>query len=268
VTRPKSSRADKYDLYQRSVQDPEIDLKIIAELIERRVGRAPRDLREDFSGTANLSCTWVREGPDRRAWAVDIDAEPQAWGLARNVPRLKAELRDRVTFVQRDVLDVGPPEVPPVDLVLAMNYSFNTFTTRDQMRRYFAGARAGLREGGAFVMEVMGGPEVETEGQERTLLDGFTYVWDRHLFNPITHAMRCKSHFAFPDGSMLEDAFTYDWRLWMMPELRELLGEAGFSESTVYWEGPGEDGQGDRNFVPREHVRSELAWIAFLIAWR
>ena len=29
-------------------------------------------------------------------------------------------------------------------------------------------------------------------------------------------------------------AFTYDWRLWSLPEVRELLSEAGFRESRVY----------------------------------
>ena len=41
--------------------------------------------------------------------------------------------------------------------------------------------------------------------------------------NPITHATTCHIHFKFPDGSKLKKAFTYEWRLWTAPEIRELL---------------------------------------------
>ena len=49
-------------------------------------------------------------------------------------------------------------------------------------------------------------------------------------------------HFEFTNGSRLKRAFTYEWRLWTLPEIRELLGEAGFSRSTVYWEDRDADG--------------------------
>jgi hypothetical protein len=41
------------------------------------------------------------------------------------------------------------------------------------------------------------------------------------------------SYFAHREGSALRDAFRYDWRIWSLPELRDLLNEAGFSRGEV-----------------------------------
>ena len=63
--------------------------------------------------------------------------------------------------------------------------------------------------------------------------------------------MLCHIHFSFPDGSKIKKAFTYDWRLWTLPEIRELLLEAGFQRATVYWEGTNEETEeGDGEFTP------------------
>ena len=54
--------------------------------------------------------------------------------------------------------------------------------------------------------------------------------------------MQCHIHFKFPDKTKIKNAFTYNWRLWTMVEIRELLSEAGFANVVVYWEGEDEDG--------------------------
>ena len=41
----------------------------------------------------------------------------------------------------------------------------------------------------------------------------------------------------------MEKAFTYEWRLWTLPEIQEVLKEAGFSKVVVYWEGSDEDSE-------------------------
>ncbi len=43
----------------------------------------------------------------------------------------------------------------------------------------------------------------------------------------------CHIDFKFEDGSVQKRAFSYDWRLWILPEIREVLAEAGFRRSTV-----------------------------------
>ena len=34
----------------------------------------------------------------------------------------------------------------------------------------------------------------------------------------------------------MNKAFTYDWRYWSLPELTELLKEAGFADAQVFWD--------------------------------
>ena len=55
-----AKRADKYSLYQEAVQDPEADVHLARRIFEKRFGRPPHLLREDFCGTAAVSCCWVQ----------------------------------------------------------------------------------------------------------------------------------------------------------------------------------------------------------------
>ncbi|MCW5769959.1 MAG: hypothetical protein KIT19_14885, partial [Phycisphaeraceae bacterium] len=76
--------------------------------------------------------------------------------------------------------------------------------------------------------------------------------------------MDCKIHFAFKDGTRMNEAFTYSWRLWTLPELRELLAEAGFQNVTIHCEGDGEDGEGDGIFKPAESCDPDPAFLSYL----
>ena len=70
----------------------------------------------------------------------------------------------------------------------------------------------------------------------------------------------------FPDGTKIKLAFTYDWRLWTLPELTELLAEAGFSKTRVLWEGDDGDGGGNGEFTEQATGVADLAWIAYIVA--
>ena len=102
--------------------------------------------------------------------------------------------------------------------------------------------------------------------KEKTKYDDFTYVWDQASYHPVTGEMVCHIHFKFPDGSKIKKAFTYEWRLWTLPELCELLEEAGFRNPTVYWEGTDEDGDGDGVFTPETKGEADAGWIAYIVA--
>ena len=79
--------------------------------------------------------------------------------------------------------------------------------------------------------------------------------------------MTCHIHFEFPDKSRLEKAFSYDWRLWTLPEIRELLSEAGFADITVYWEGTDEESnEGNGIFEPTESGDADPGWICYIVA--
>ena len=67
--------------------------------------------------------------------------------------------------------------------------------------------------------------------------------------------------------SKLERAFTYDWRLWTLPEITETLLEAGFADVSVYWEGTEEKtGEGNGIFTVTTRGEACEGWIAYLVA--
>ena len=165
------------------------------------------------------------------------------------------------------------PVAEKSDVTIALNFSYWVFTTRAQMLEYFRGVRDSLKDEGLFFLDTYGGPfsmeAMDDSEIERTAVKGgFTYVWDQHYFNAIDHSVTNHIHFEFKDGTALRRAFTYHWRFWTLPELRELLEEAGFSRVDVYWEDEDEDGDGTGVYRARKRADNEGAWVAYLIAER
>ena len=154
------------------------------------------------------------------------------------------------------------------DVSVALNFSYFIFRTREDLRGYFAGVRRSMAQDGIFVLDAYGGHESWRPQSERRKLRGFTYVWDQSSVDPIDHSVVNHIHFEFKNGSRLKRAFTYEWRLWTLAEIRELLAEAGFSRSSVYWVDRDADGHGTDTFRPRAHVAQQAAWVAYIIAER
>ncbi len=261
--RTMARRADKYDLYERSVQEPEADSPFVARVFRRHYGRPARTLREDFCGTAAFACQWVKDDPENRAIGIDLDPEPLQWGREHNVSKLTAEQASRVKLVQGDVLDVADGDV---DVTVAFNFSYMVFQQRAELLRYFRRARSTLGAEGLFFLDVYGGADAQKSLEEERELDGFSYVWEQARFDPIHHHAVNYIHFEFDDGSRLRRCFKYDWRLWSIPEMRDVLAEAGFSSSEVYWEGTdAKTNEGNGVFIRRERAEDDPAWIAYVV---
>jgi hypothetical protein len=262
-----AATADKHDLYQRSVQDPEIEIAFIQRVYKKTYGRLPLSLREDFCGTALFCAEWVKSHAERTALGIDLDQPTLDWGIQHNLSVI-GEPGKRITLLRQNVLD---PVRQRFDIAIGLNFSYWVFTTREQMRAYFKGVHASLEREGLFVLDAYGGPysmEAMSEDEvERTRVKGgFTYVWDQHEINAIDHSVVNHIHFEFKDGTKLERAFTYHWRFWTLPELTELLAEAGFSRSHVYWEDEDEDGEGTGVYRARKKANNSGAWVAYVIA--
>lgn len=255
--------ADIHELYEEAVQDVESEVEFMQTTFRRLRGRTARLFREDFCGTASACCRWVRQGGEYRAIGVDIDPAVLEWGRRNRVGRLGPEDQARVQLLESDVVTA---ETPPVDVIAALNFSYFVFDTRDRLRSYFRTCLAALKDDGVLFLDMYGGPEAQEETKEKTKFKKFTYVWHQAQFHPVTHFTRCHIHFKFPDGSRIKKAFTYEWRLWTAPEIRELLLEAGFARATVYWEGEDDDGEGNGEFTPDGQGVADLAWIAYVVA--
>lgn len=255
--------ADRHALYQEAVQCVETEIDFVDETYTQLRGKPARLLREDFGGTGNTSCEWVRRRKDNHAIVVDLDEEVLEWGRKHNVEPL-GKAAGRVSMLKENVLKV---QTEPMDVILAHNFSYWLFKDRDSLRGYFSKVRADLFEDGLLFLDAYGGSEAYTETTDRTKNKGFTYLWEQASFNPVTADMTCHIHFRFPDGSRMRKAFSYEWRLWTLPEIRELLAEAGFSRSTVYWEGTDEEtGEGDGYFHPSDNGDADPAWVVYIVA--
>lgn len=258
-------RADRHALYERAVQDPGSEVDFVSRTFRKIRKREAKTLREDFCGTAVFSIEWAKSRADRRAWGIDLDASTLEWGRRERLEPSGAEVIRRVKLLHDDVLSGAAPKV---DVACAFNFSYWTFKTRDLLRRYFEVSRAGLKRDGVFLLDVMGGTEVLTEDDTARDLGDFVYRWEQASFDPITHDFLCHIHFEFPDGSAIRRAFTYDWRLWTLPELRELLLEAGFSRVRVYWEKTDADGEGIGAFYEPRRAENDDVWWTYIAAER
>jgi len=263
-TNTMAEHADRHYLYQASVQDTEAEIDFVEETWNELRDRPAELLREDFCGTANTACEWVRRDPAHRAIGVDLDPEVLEWGRLNNIAQLDEEQQGRIELLRENVVETLPE---PVDIVLAMNFSYYLFATRAEMLEYFRNVYDGLVDDGIFYLDAYGGYDAPREIEEERECDGFTYVWEQSSFNPIDGMMNCHIHFRFPDGSDLRDAFTYRWRLWTLPELVELLREAGFSEVTVYWEGTDEEkNEGNGIYEPATVGDADPGWVCYIVA--
>ncbi len=263
--RPRGPRfRDRHWLYQEAVQSPEVHFRFFDRVFRERNGRPPRALKEDFCGTALLAAEWVQYRDDNTAVGVDLDAPTLRWGREHNIAPLDDDEKKRIKLVRANVLNVTRPRA---DIVVALNFSYNIFHTRDSLREYFLAARRSLGRGGVFVGDIFGGWESQKPMKERTRYSGFTYIWDQARFNPLENFGEYRIHFKFHDRGGIRNAFIYRWRLWSIPEVCELLREAGFNRIDIYWEDIDRStGQGNSRFRRVTRAPNSEGWIAFFVA--
>lgn len=253
---------DKYALYASSVQQPDADVRFFRELYRELKGRAPKLLREDFCGTFGVCCEWVKLGADYHAYGRDLGVEPVRYGTENFLARLAPEQRKRVAIERKDVLAPGGPKS---DLIMAMNFSYFVFKKREELKAYFKNCFKNLRRDGVLALDCFGGGGVHRPNSERTVHPRFVYYWEQYDYDPVRNTAHCALHFKPKGLRKFKNVFTYDWRIWTIAEIRELMAESGFRRSHVYWEG--DDGrQGNGKFARDENGGREEIWIAMILA--
>jgi SAM-dependent methyltransferase len=268
-TKPKitARNADRHALYQIAVQAPEKDARFYGRYFEKVTGAPLRVFREDFCGTAALSCWFVKLHRQNHAIGVDLHGPTLAWGRRYNVRHLlDADQQRRLRLIQDDVRAVRRPRA---QAIVAVNFSYSVFQTRAELAGYVRGCFAALEPGGLLFLDGWGGGLVQRACTDRRREHGFDYLWEQRSFDPISHHIDCRIHFLFRDGSRLRDAFVYDWRLWTMPELRELFTDAGFADVHVLWECTDvRRGTGNGVFRRKEVGDDDPAWISYVVGRR
>jgi len=258
-----AKNACKYTLYELAVQCVEADIDFVDRVYRERRGKLPLSMREDFCGSAAAAVEFVRRRPENTAIGLDLDADVLAWGDKHHRQPLGKDA-SRVKLMQKNVMDVTRPGV---DIELGMNFSYFIFKKREELKKYFKTAYSSLKSDGMLFLDAYGGSDAQVPQEEKHKKKGFTYIWDQHSFNPINNDVENRIHFKFRDGTQLRDAFIYEWRLWSVKEITELLEEVGFKRVDVYWEGwDDEEEEGDGNFQIATTAESCLGWVAYLVA--
>ena len=241
---------NRHDLYELCVQSP----KDLVPLLRAIHGDDPVVLGEDFAGTAAVSHLWVERG-GCNAIAVDFDEET----LARRGEH------ERIVKHLCDVREVSDP----CDLLFVGNFSIGYLHTRGELVEYLRHCRARLEaSGGVFVCDTYGGESAYTLGgvhRAHPMAGGklCRYTWEQHAADPTTGFVTNLIHFRVERAGViefeLEDAFVYEWRLWSIPELRDAMEDAGFSDTQVYAKlADAVDEDGNAYVMPVEDGEEEL----------
>lgn len=260
----KLSLDEKYEYYERSVQNPEIEVDFMRAEFKRFFGRSPVTMREDFCGTGAISCHWVGTHKDAEAYGVDLDLEPIGMGKKRHFSKLNAKQQARMHYLNENVLKTSAPKT---DVICAFNFSYWIFKQRKDLLKYFKQVKKSLNKQGVFFMDLFGGPESQKlVTDQKKVPGGITYFWECQHFNPITHDCTFAIHFKDAKGKKHLNVFTYDWRFWTLPELRDILTEAGFSKVVAFWEGDDGEGSGNGEFEPSTDGENCDAWVSYIAA--
>ena len=264
---PGHSAFDAYDYYHRAVQSPETDVLFFRRVYrELREGLNPTSLREDFCGTFLNCCEWVKLHKENRAWGVDLDPAPLDYGKDHHLSQLSESQRHRVRVLEENVLDTTAPRT---DLIVAMNFSYFIFKERQQLKSYMKSCFKSLKNKGVFVLDCFGGSACQDSNEDVTRNPGFVYFWEQESFDPLTHRAKFHIHFHLNHEKRKRSfVFTYDWRMWTLPELKDLLLEVGFKTVHFYWEGTSRQGRGNGVFRRVQKGEPCEAWIAYVVAGR
>ncbi|WJX50067.1 hypothetical protein P8452_36425 [Trifolium repens] len=178
-----------------------------------------------------LQSKLVKMDPEElvRSISLSQNAENlQTDGLESDVPTSSASQDDELTMKKFPLNGR--------DIVCAFNYSCCCLHKRAELVLYFKHARDALStKGGIFVMDLYGGTSSENKLKLQRGFPNFTYIWEQAEFDIIQRKTRISLHFHLKkEQRKIRHAFSYSWRLWTLPEIRDCLEEAGF-RSVHFW---------------------------------
>ena len=254
---------DKYFYYKQSVQSPKQDIRFFQKIYKDYFKKSAHVFREDFCGTFYVGYHWVKSHPKNQAIVIDIDKKPINYGKTHHLLKLKPKEQSRLTILNKNVLSRG---LPKAEIITVSNFSYYNIKERTLMLKYFKNIKKSLYKKGLFIIDVLGGPDCEGVSEEVVKHKTFTYYWDQYYFNPINNHAKFYIHFKRRGEKKQKKAFYYEWRLWSLPELRDLLQEAGFTKVDVYWEQSNKKGEG--NGVFKKSTEGDLCdtWIAYIVS--
>ena len=259
----KSKNFDKYWYYNKSVQSADADVEFFVNTYKELKNKKPKIFREDFCGAFKLSCEWVKLDPGFQSVGIDIDLEPTQYGKKNYLSKLSKDQQSRVRIINGNVLSEKNPKA---DIIAACNFSYFIFKERETMKNYFSNNQKALNKNGIFILDIFGGSQCYEPNEEEVEHKGFSYFWDQDSYDPISNESMFYIHFKPKGQKKIKKVFSYDWRIYSIAEIKDLLKEVGFKKIHVYWEGTDENGEGDGEFRPATQGEDCESWIAYIIA--
>ena len=254
---------DKYWHYRHSVQSPDLDVRFIRDCYRSLKKKTGYVFREDFCSTFALSCEWVKLGDLYKSSSIDIDAKPLKYGKEHNLAELNDHQKKRMRIIHSNVLS---NRIIRADIIATLNFSYFILKKRSELKKYFLNCLKSLNKDGILVLDCFGGSECFQNNEEKVNHGSFIYYWDQTSFDPISHQAMLRIHYKRRGEKKRKNVFTYHWRLWTLPEIRDLLLEAGFRKTHIYWEGTDKNGEGDGRFVRKNKGEDCEAWVAYIIS--
>ncbi|XP_050369050.1 uncharacterized protein LOC126787171 [Argentina anserina] len=155
------------------------------------------------------------------------------------------------SFSPHNVKYMKNHQLPARDIGCAFNYSCCCLHQRAELVLYFKHVLDVLsKKGGIFVMDLYGGTSSECKLRLQRKFANFTVqyfflyshyflscavFWEQAEFDIIERKTRISLHFhPKKQQKKLRRAFSYSWRLWSLPEIKDCLKEAGF-QSVHFW---------------------------------
>lgn len=254
---------DKYFYYKESVQNPSGDIKFFQKVYKDIFKKSARIFREDFCGTFYIGYHWLKKHKQNKAIVIDNDREPLEYGKKHHLSQLKSAEKSRLQILNTSVSDKN---LPKAEIISVSNFSYFIFKERAAMLQYFRNVKKSLLKKGLFILDVFGGPDCEARSEELTEYNDFNYYWDQDSFDPVSNTAQFYIHFKRKGEKKQQKVFSYHWRLWSIPELKDILKDAGFSKIHVYWEQSNKKGEG--NGIFKKTKKGELCdtWLAYLIS--
>ncbi|XP_038893554.1 uncharacterized protein LOC120082447 isoform X3 [Benincasa hispida] len=225
---------------RRTAVGLDLDLEALVWCMENNFNRTGADVYSRISlfhgnvlnpSEARLVNPEPREDLIENLTLEDSKDNPKASASESIVKEESASFNDNEYLKRNITLDAR-------DIVCAFNYSCCCLHSRADLVTYFKHARASLsRKGGIFVMDLYGGTSSEQKLKLQRKFANFKaeYIWEQAEFDIIGRKTRISLHFDLKkQQKKLRHAFSYSWRLWSLPEIKDCLEEAGF-RSVHFW---------------------------------
>jgi SAM-dependent methyltransferase len=219
---------NKHSLYQKTVQNPKREVEFFRKTYRMIFKTIPTIFREDFCGTALLSCEWVKNNVCNIAVGIDIDEFTINWGIENNVYNLSSG-SERIRLIAQNVLEEFK-EKTKFDIICSMNYSHFLLHKRNDLVKYFKNVKRNL-ERGLFICDFFGGYHLFHTHTHKNQSDNYKCRIEQ--INIINNQSITSLNFKNRENQY-ETLFKYCFRIYSLIELKEALEDAGFNKFKIF----------------------------------